>query len=256
MPKNFEKILVFLVSLATISTVCIAAIALIPAFGQWLSPREPIRYITPSGNASPTPIMLNTLAPTSTKVSIESLNRLALLTLFEIPRETNRPDVDRMDTIIRRNRSESVITIPNYPLSSQFSLDEYGYLYTDGKAFDLPIGNDVGKNLLNVDLGKWENYLGVFDFAIPTDKNLQFCGFYIRSEGGGLNWQDSQRFVYSADVTNGFVVERASWLEIKECYDVPSNNWAKRNAQNAAASSTTDSVYYWDKLSNVWVQLK
>ncbi|MGC1376684.1 MAG: hypothetical protein WA821_10685 [Anaerolineales bacterium] len=256
MPKDIGKTLGILASCATIITTCIAAIALIPTFCQWLSPPALVQYVTPSDNNSPTSIPSNAFVLTPTKISIDSLDRLTLLTWFEIPRKTKRLDVDRIDTILRRNRSESVVTIPNYPLSSKFSLDEYGYLFTNGKAYDLPIGNDVAQNLLNIDWGKWENYLGVFDFVIPTDKNLQFCGFYVRSESGGLNWQDTQRFIYSADITDKFVVERASWVEIKECYDVPSTNWAKRNAQNAAASSTTDSVYYWDKLSNAWVQLK
>jgi hypothetical protein len=184
------------------------------------------------------------------------LDRLTVLTWFEIPRETKRFDIDRIDTIFRRNRSESLIFISHYPLLPQYSLDEYGYLFTNGEPFNLPLDSDIGLNLLNIDWGKWENYLGVFDFVVPTDKNLQFCGFYIRSEGGGLNWQDTQRFIYSADITSKFTVERASWVEIKECSDVPINNWAKRNAQNAASSSTTDSVYYWDKLSNNWIQLK
>lgn len=275
--KKQEPSILIIVAIIGASATCIAAIIglLQPIVSRWAdnnfptnTPIVPITTIAVSTNSMPTnapseiptlaqtSIPTNTIIPTPAKISIDSLNRLTLLTWFEIPRETKRVDIDRIDTIFRRNRSESLITIPNYPLQSQYHLDDYGYLSVNGEAFDLPIGNDVGQNLLNIDWGKWENYLGVFDFVIPTDKNLQFCGFYIRSEGGGLNWQDTQRFVYSADVTGKFIVERASWVEIKECYDMPSNNWAKRNAQNAAASSTTDSVYYWDKFSNTWVQLK
>ncbi len=194
-----------------------------------------------------------TIIPTPTKISINTFNRFGILSLFEIPRNTNRSDVDRSDTVFRPSLPvDCLVIIPNYPLLPQYTLDDYGHLYENGQSSLLspPLGE-----ILNVDIGKWENYLGVFNFVIPTDKNLQFYGLYIRSEGGGLNWQDSQRFVYSADVLNGFEIERASYVEIQDCSDTPNNDWAKENARSAAASSTNDSVYYWDKLLNTWVQV-
>lgn len=51
--KDIGKTLGILASIAVIIGTCIAAIALIPAFGSWLSPREPIQYVTPSDNGSP-----------------------------------------------------------------------------------------------------------------------------------------------------------------------------------------------------------
>lgn len=57
MPKNIVTILGLLVSLATIIGTCIAVIALIPAFGQWLYPKQaPIQYVTlpPDNNSSST----------------------------------------------------------------------------------------------------------------------------------------------------------------------------------------------------------
>ena len=206
------------------------------------------------GVPAETPIIVPTLIPTPAKISINSLNRLAILTLFQIPRKT-LTNIDRLDVTYRQSRSSSLVTIPDYPLLPQYTLDDYGYLFDNGLPFDYPIGNNVG-NLLNIDYERWQNYLGVFDFVIPVDKNLQFCGFFIRSSQYGLNWESTQRFIYSDDITSDFKIERASWVDIKDCYDTPSNNWAKRNAQNAASSATTDSVYYWDKSSNTWVQLK
>src|SRR5574337_792445 len=41
MSDNIVKPLAILASLATIIGTCIAAIALIPAFGQWINPRAP-----------------------------------------------------------------------------------------------------------------------------------------------------------------------------------------------------------------------
>jgi hypothetical protein len=40
-------------SIAGIIGVCIAAIALIPAFGSWLSPKESPQYVAPSDSGSP-----------------------------------------------------------------------------------------------------------------------------------------------------------------------------------------------------------
>ena len=42
MNKHVLRIIGILASLATILSVCIAAIALVPAFGQWLSPHTPV----------------------------------------------------------------------------------------------------------------------------------------------------------------------------------------------------------------------
>lgn len=276
--KKQEPSILLIVAIIGASATCIAAFIglLQPIVNHWADNNFPtntpiVSVITPIATwtnsvttdiptkipaISPTLIPANTLIPTPAKISIDSLDRLTLLTWFEIPRKTNRPDIDRLDTIFRRNRSESIITIPNYPLQSQYNLDEYGYLFTNGNPFDFPIGSDMGHILLNIDWNKWENYLGVFDFVIPTDKNLQYCGFFIRSEDGGLNWQDTQRLIYSADVVGKLKIERASWVEIKDCSNIPSDDWAKRNGQNAASSGTTESVYYWDKVSNNWVQLK
>lgn len=201
------------------------------------------------------PTSIPTILPAPTKIPINTLTRLEILSLFEIPRNTNRSDIDRLDTVFRPSLPVicRTIIIPNYPLLPKYTLDDYGNLYEYGQSSLLspPLGE-----ILNVDVGKWENYLGVFDFVVPADKNLQFYGLYIRSEGGGLNWQDSQRFIYSADVLSGFEIERASYVEIQDCSDSPNSDWAKENAQRASASSTTDSVYYWDKSSNAWVQLK
>lgn len=252
------------------TAVCIAAtIGLLqPLVSRWADNNFPtntpfVSTITPiviSTNFVPTalpseiPTIPPTVIPTPTKISIDSLNRLEILTWFQIPRKT-LTNVDRLDVIYRQSRSSSLVTIPDYPLLPQYTLDDYGYLFDNGQSFDYPIGNNVGK-LLNIDYERWQIYLGVFDFVIPADKNLQFCGFFIRSSQYGLNWDSAQRYIYSGDLTSEFKIERASWVDIKDCYDVPSNDWAKRNAQNAASSSTTDSVYYWDKSSNTWVQLK
>jgi len=194
------------------------------------------------------------LSPSPTKIPISDLNRLAILTWLGIPRQT-RIDIDRLDVVYRQNRSSFLVTIPDYPLLPQYTMDDYGYLFEHGIPFNYPIGNNVGE-LLNIDSGTWKNYLGVFDFVIPVKTDLQSCGFFIRSSQGGVNWESSQRFIYSGDITSEIKIERASWVDIKDCYDYPFDGWAKRNAQNAAASSTTDSVYYWDKSSNTWVQLK
>lgn len=201
----------------------------------------------------PTATPVPTKAPTPTKLSVSNLNRLAIITLFEIPRKT-RTNVDRLDTIFRPNRSSSLVVIPNYPLLSKYVLDAYGYILENRQAIDIPFGTDMGK-YLDIDWGKWEKYLGVFDFVIPADKTIQFCGFYIRSETGGLNWESSQRFIYSADIgANDFKIERASWVEIKDCSGTPIADWSRKQAESAYAP--TDSVYYWDKVSNKWVQLK
>jgi hypothetical protein len=53
MSKDFGKTLGILASIAAIIGTCVAVIALIPAFGSWLSPREPIQYVAPSNNGSP-----------------------------------------------------------------------------------------------------------------------------------------------------------------------------------------------------------
>jgi len=47
------KILGILVAIATIMSCCIGAVALIPAFGQWLSPQVSTQYVVPSDNGSP-----------------------------------------------------------------------------------------------------------------------------------------------------------------------------------------------------------
>lgn len=213
------------------------------------STQVPPTMTTPQPTATPVP----TQAPAPTKLSISGLNRLAILTLFEIPRKT-KTDVDRLDTIFRPNRSSSLVVIPNYPLLSKYVLDEYGYISENRQAIDIPLGTDLGK-YLDIDWGQWKKYLGVFDFVIPATKTVQFCGFYVRSESGGLNWESSQRFIYSADIgTNDFKIERASWVEIKDCSDSPTTDWSRKQAEGAWAP--TDSVYYWDKVSNKWVQLK
>jgi hypothetical protein len=266
-PKLWATVTILVAIIGCIGVIGAAIIAKIPA-----STPTPILIIVtetpipapinlvPTDVPTDNPVLSPTVSPTSisiptpTKIPINSLNRLAILTWFQIPRET-LTSVDRLDVIYRQSRSSSLVTIPDYPLLPQYTLDDYGYLFDNGQSFDYPIGNNVG-NLLNIDYERWQNYLGVFDFVIPADKNLQFCGFFIRSAQYGLNWDSTQRFIYSDDITSDFKIERASWLDIKDCYDVPSNNWAKRNAQNAASSSTTDSVYYWDKSSNTWVQLK
>uniref|UniRef100_A0A540V895 Uncharacterized protein n=2 Tax=Litorilinea aerophila TaxID=1204385 RepID=A0A540V895_9CHLR len=192
------------------------------------------------------------LSPTATLVRISSLNRLAILTLFKIPRKT-KTDVDRLDTIFRPNRSNSLVVIPNYPLLSKYELDEYGYILENGQPIDIPLGTDMGK-YLDIDWGQWRKYLGVFDFIIPAN-TIQFCGFYIRSEVGGGNWESSQRFIYSADIgADDFKIERASWVEIKDCSDSPITDWSQKQAENAWAP--TDLVYYWDKESNSWIRLK
>jgi hypothetical protein len=137
---------------------------------------------------------------------------------------------------------------------SKYVLDANGYILQNGQPIDILPGADMGQ-YLDIDWGKWEKYLGVFDFVIPGDKNIQFCGFYVRSETEGLNWESSQRFIYSADIdANGFKIERASWVEIKDCSDNPIMDWSRTQA--TAAYAPTDSVYYWNRASNKWVQLK
>lgn len=67
--KDTQKTLQILVSLATIAASCIAAIALIPAFGEWLSPRTPTSRpdIEPLATETPyiteTPYTAETLMP-------------------------------------------------------------------------------------------------------------------------------------------------------------------------------------------------
>lgn len=56
MTKDLGK----LATIIAIIGVCIAAIALIPAFGVWLSPRESVQYVFLSGGESPT---TNTQSP-------------------------------------------------------------------------------------------------------------------------------------------------------------------------------------------------
>lgn len=53
MSNDIGKTLGILASIAAIIGTCIAAIALIPAFGSWIDPRDPIRYVTPSDNNPP-----------------------------------------------------------------------------------------------------------------------------------------------------------------------------------------------------------
>ncbi len=53
MQNDMGKSLAILASIAAIIGACIAAIALIPAFGSWLSPREQIQYVVSSDNGSP-----------------------------------------------------------------------------------------------------------------------------------------------------------------------------------------------------------
>lgn len=216
----------------------------------------PLPTNIPTPSATPVPTNTNP-PPTPTKLPISSLNRLTILSLFKIPRET-LTSVDRLDTIIRPSRSSSIVIIPNYPLLPQYTLDDYGYISENGQAINISPYGDIGK-YLDIDYGTWRNYLGVFDFVIPADETIQFCGFYTRSEVGGLEWQDAQRFIYSADIgVNNFKIERVSWVEIKDCSNTPIVDWAwaRKNAEGAAASTTTDSVYYWDKVSNSWVKLK
>jgi hypothetical protein len=76
---------------------------------------SPVPQQTPTFRlAQPTATIL-ARTPTPVKLSISSLNRLALLTLFQIPRKT-RITVDRLDAIFRPNRASSLVIIPNYPL--------------------------------------------------------------------------------------------------------------------------------------------
>lgn len=56
-----EKITLW-ASIAAIIGVCIAAIALIPAFGSWLMPQDSNQYVPPSNNGSPN---TNVQVPTS-----------------------------------------------------------------------------------------------------------------------------------------------------------------------------------------------
>jgi len=58
---NKEKIAIW-ASVAGIIGVCIAAIALIPAFGSWLSPQGSVQYVAPSDSGSPN---TDTQIPTS-----------------------------------------------------------------------------------------------------------------------------------------------------------------------------------------------
>lgn len=53
MSENKDKRLAKWASIAGIIGVCIAAIALIPAFGSWLMPQDSTQYVPPSDNGSP-----------------------------------------------------------------------------------------------------------------------------------------------------------------------------------------------------------
>lgn len=84
--KTLSATLVILASIATIVGTCIAAIALIPAFGSWLSPQEPIQYVVTSEDngspitspniieSSPTSAILENSNPTSQESSIIPTN--------------------------------------------------------------------------------------------------------------------------------------------------------------------------------------
>ena len=62
MPKDIGKTIGIVASIATIIATCIAAIALIPAFGQWLSPREPVQYVAPPDSGSPNTVEVSPTA--------------------------------------------------------------------------------------------------------------------------------------------------------------------------------------------------
>jgi hypothetical protein len=102
MSKDVGKILGIFASIATIIGTCIAAIALIPAFGSWFSPREPIQYSpittpfdTPNIPSTPTSqadssIVPETPAqiavePITTPIVIDSMNPGVSITVHDSP---------------------------------------------------------------------------------------------------------------------------------------------------------------------------
>ncbi len=210
--------------------------------------------------SSPTDTQVTILPSTTslpTIITIDNLNRLEILTWLKVPRGT-LSTVDRLDVIYRQSRSSSIITIRNYSLLPQYTLDDYGYLLINGQSFNYPIDKDIN-NLFDKRFGELSR-LENFDFVIPAYRNYPFCGFFIQSNiGDGIlndDWEHTQRFIYSGDITSEIKIDNASWVDIKDCGNILIDDWAKSNAQNSAASATTDSVYYWDGLSNSWVQLK
>lgn len=73
MSKDVGKILAVLASIVAIIGTCIAAIALIPAFGQWLNPREPVPFTPITNNVSPNTVEASpTVNLQSTNLAIES----------------------------------------------------------------------------------------------------------------------------------------------------------------------------------------